>query len=217
MTKLHRFHTYNVNESVNEASKPYKSEKVKHRWFETGEGTMFTDRNGLIGFVYELDGKWIALGGLDEADGKKALRELANGKMDASRGWSATLDSFEDAEQELVSAVLDKHSLQQVAKSIKFPSGSARKEYGGSIHWSKRGGHAGDKIVQAVLYNAKKSGWKVETDKQTNNATGDVVTNIDALVDPTGRYKLTGYSKYGVTSSDNWYDLKLSQTKQTEK
>lgn len=197
---------------LNEAVKAYNKEVVKHKWFETGSGTMFTNKQGLIGFVYELDGKWIALGGLDEEDGKKALRELANGKISPSRGWSATLDSFEEAEQELVGDVLNMHDLQMVAKTLKFPSGAGRKEYGDSIKWTKRGGHAGDKTVYGVLGKAKELKWKETDGKSSNNATGDVVSNTTTYVDPTGKYQISGYAKYGVTVHDNWYELTLKTT-----
>lgn len=98
--------------------------------------------------------------------------------------------------------------LLKLSKQLKFPSGSKSTHNG--IEWSKRSGHAGSKMVSKTLAAAKELGWKHDF-KQTNDATGDKVTNHNVLYDKEGLYKLAGYSHYGNTAYDNSYSLRLEK------
>lgn len=103
--------------------------------------------------------------------------------------------------------------MKKLASSLKFPSGSGRREYSTTIYWAKRGGHGGAKTVSAVVDNAIKSGWTKPESKHTSNATGDIVTNQDSLIDPSGKYMLKSYKRYGNTASENWFELTIELIK----
>jgi len=103
--------------------------------------------------------------------------------------------------------------IKSIAKQLKFPP--ATRSSSDSIMWNKKGGHAGDKVVYRVMENAEKLGW-TRTFKQSTHPAYDIVSNQNVLFDPTGKYKIKGYQRYGNTSYDNWYQLDLTAVINTD-
>lgn len=102
-----------------------------------------------------------------------------------------------------------KPEILQIAKTLKFPKPTSITPT--AVSWYKRGGHAGDKAVYRVLQAAKDLNWTVKKDTHSTHPAYDIVTNIDALLDPTGRFYLETYIKYGVAAYENSFTINLRQ------
>lgn len=105
--------------------------------------------------------------------------------------------------------------LKKVAKSLSLPA-SSNYDLHNQVSWYKKGGHAGDKQVYTVIAKAKELGWMPTIDKQSTHPANDIVTNLDTLFSPDGNYRLEAHQRYGQTTYDNSYSIKLTSVNGTD-
>ncbi len=104
-------------------------------------------------------------------------------------------------------------SIKQTKKMI--PAGSSVTEDGG-FSWSKKGGYAGEKLIQKYKEMYKSAGWKPKQTTSSGSPDGSVISNNNILVSPDGELEVAFSSSYGVMSSDNRYDIDMKPTKKSK-
>ena len=97
-------------------------------------------------------------------------------------------------------------SLKKVAKSIKMPIQQITTLY---VYWHKRGGYAGQNIINKVKSEALLKGWKKRDLRETNTPDGSIISNNQSITDPTKTYELVWSNSYGTTKASNRYTLFL--------
>lgn len=88
---------------------------------------------------------------------------------------------------------------------LKMPSGAS--SYNNRWTWYKRSGYVGGKTIQKYLDKCTELKWT--EDFKHNTTPNDNVSNNWQRVSPDENWKLTAYSHYGETASDNSYELSL--------
>lgn len=102
-------------------------------------------------------------------------------------------------------------SLWTVAKPLSLPSGGTAVD--GVYRWIKRGGHAGRKVIERVVWAAQNAGWKHNVDSN-NSPDGSTVGHGNTFVSPEG-HKLRADAIYGATAGDNRYIITLTLAQPT--
>lgn len=101
---------------------------------------------------------------------------------------------------------MEAQEFKKLARLLSLPSGG--KLMGDTWTWSKRGGHAGSKVVSRVLAQAKLAGWQA-TDASGASPDGSVIRHGTAYVSPEG-HRLSADSSYGATKDYNTFSISLT-------
>ena len=99
-------------------------------------------------------------------------------------------------------------TVKTLTKDLGLPSGCEIHTYEDNavtITWTKRGGYAGEKILDRVRKKAIDNGWKAKNADSANHPDGSWVANSDTY--EKGMALITFRTHYGNTASDNRYSL----------